>query len=796
MVVNDQSKYIRALAILQRAARDITPDSPVRAILFKTVELASDLMASSEDKSRYFSHLAVREGNRLYFDEDHNYPEVHQWLANSLGEGVEIDITPDENGQRGVIGITGEAAVAKAPVHVRNVRENANYLDLKNAGGSQIAVPIIIDDEVYAILNIEHEDQDAFDDADVQTMIALANIVAGVINSKENNIALEALINALEALTAKMDQSETQLQSVLDEVARQAYNLMNLKARKPGAFAHVGITKGTLLEYVSSTPEQALREFGNQNYGSIDLMQTGKYDETGERHRIGISGHAVVTNTVQNVPDVHEHPEYLMVNLERPINSQLAVPINLPTGDTVGVISIDHPSYSAFTREDEKNVQQLAEIAAQAIVVHRKNSQLRSARDTLVSMAEQDVTQLTPNLLLRFVTQAANRLFDEEIGNIKEEEFVSHLAMVKGDEVVFEDAHNDPKDYDKLARHGYQRYNYVNPAEGKTRGIVGRAALTNETQLVPNVNEDPDYFAIRRSGSQISVPIRFENNVYAILTVERDRTHGFDEQDKVAIEALAAQASAMLTILEGRLDAAKLEERARHSDNFIRFVRHDMKNPLTNVDTFLRSLRLDAFAHVFDIGNFEERYESAVRQLKKHVDQIERLMEWAKTDAGRTNIERKPIKLFPILNEVINEFKSVAAGKALTLLIDEGSRRAHSDMVIFADDMTVKSSIRNLVENAIKYTEEGYVKLAVTPHEHMAEIVVQDTGRGVSPDMRERIFEKYVRDERDDYDSRNGFGIGLALVKLYAEENQGRVTLLDSSSDGSTFALYLPIVTD
>lgn len=794
-------KQQRALEMLQQAAQEVTPKLSIQEILQKTVQLASELMSSSGASTRYFSHIAVKEGDRLYFDLAHNDPFVHNLLVNSLGPEAEINLSLsgqiDPNGKRIRIGITGAAARDKTPLNVPDVEQHPEYIDLKNAGGSQIAVPILIDEEVFAVLNIEHETKNAFDEQDMQTMIALTSIVSAIIDSKENSVALQGLIKAVRALTSTIDQ-QNRYQFVLDEVARQAYNLMSQKARKPGAFAHVGIVQGSTLIYVAAEPQEILNRFGDEQYSSIDLLQFGQYDEAGQRRRIGISGYAVVTNQPQKIPDVHSHPEYLMVNLDattpgRTINAQLAVPIRAPSGEILGVISIDHPSFDAFTDEDVSNVTLLAEIAAEAIQFQRKSFQQSVALDILVSMARLDIDSLTINSLLGFVNEQARRLFKGEIGHYKQ--YTSHLAIVEGDEMVFKAEHNSPEDYSELVRHGYQRFNYVNPPVGKKRGIVGRAALNNRTEHILDVSKDEDYFEIRRSGSQLSVPLRAGEEVYAVLTVEHDKINGFDAQDRVTLEALATQASAMIAILNSQLQAARLEERVKYSDDFIRFVRHDLRNPLTNVETFLMSLRLKPYNDIFLISDFQERYNGALSELRDHIRQIDRLIEIASEEVRKTAPNLQRIDLIPIIESTIKLFQEAASLKTLFLTPNYDALKNNS-LFVRADPHSVKSALENLVENAIKFTDTGSVAIQVSIKDNMAAINVEDTGIGIPEDLKGQIFEKYVRAEGSAYRGRDGFGIGLTLVRHYAELNGGKIELVRSDKTGSTFALYLPLYPD
>lgn len=786
----NKNRQQRALELLRRAAQELNPQSNLNAVFLHTVKLASELMESVGKTTRYFSHIAVKEGDRLFFDPHHNLPEIQSMLVNSLGPGAEIDLTGRNNKP---IGITGYAALKKEIQNIANVRQHPDYIDLKNAGGSQLATPIMVDGEVYAILNIEHESTNAFDDQDEQTMLALASIVSAVIDSKENASALQALFNSVRALTSTFE-FNLRLQTVLDEVARQAYELMALRSRKPGTFAHVGIVAGKELKYVSAEPREILTRFGEETYATIDLTLHKTYDNQGNRRRIGVSGYAIISGEIQNVANVDEHEEYLRVDLdaaatqgERTINSQLAVPIKLPNDEVVGVISIDRPTFGEFSSEDVKNVKLLAEIAAEAYRIKRMNEQQTRALDVLQRSAMSITDNMTIDAILAETMRQARTMVERDYSDARD--YVSHIGVRDGNWLIFQEQHNDPVVYKAFRLCKGDKINFVNPEADYRIGIVGRAARTQKTQLIPNVNVDPDYFTVWPSGTQLSVPIFVSNELFAILSVEHNKPNYFNEEDKATIEALASQVGAVLSILKARLDRVRLDERDIQRRNFISNVSHELRTPLVQIAWFLKALERGLYGS-FNDSDYQHNLIGAVRSVEDQEEIVNQLLEEAESEPENLTLKLSEYSVYTLIEEVIEQYYDRAAMKG----IDVQYSIEAGEILVKLDRGRIKRVLSNLVGNALKYTDTGTISVRVYSNDGHLIIEVEDTGMGIAADEQHRIFDRSARAENAIMSERDGLGLGLHIAKKYTQLHGGEIKLARSElGKGSCFVIRLPI---
>jgi signal transduction histidine kinase len=151
------------------------------------------------------------------------------------------------------------------------------------------------------------------------------------------------------------------------------------------------------------------------------------------------------------------------------------------------------------------------------------------------------------------------------------------------------------------------------------------------------------------------------------------------------------------------------------------------------------------------------------------------------------NLNRVPTDLRQLLADAVEVYGYVAEEKQITLSLEEG--RACIGPV---DPARLRQVVGNLVDNAIKYTPPGgRVMLRARLEEPMAVLEVQDNGMGISPEERERIWQRLYRGDKSR--SQRGLGLGLSLVKAIVEAHGGTVAVHSVPDQGSLFEVRLPL---
>jgi signal transduction histidine kinase len=230
--------------------------------------------------------------------------------------------------------------------------------------------------------------------------------------------------------------------------------------------------------------------------------------------------------------------------------------------------------------------------------------------------------------------------------------------------------------------------------------------------------------------------------------------------------------------------ALDLERGASEMKNqFVSMISHELRTPLTNISGFAETLH-DTWQELpgADVDEFLGIIVSESEHLKNLVDDV---LAIPRLEAGRMQLDPTDFPLRP------------AAFKVVDLLIPEGGERSASvsigsNVIVHADPNRVEQILRNLIDNARKY---GGASIAVeaVPFEDAWQIVVADTGPGLSPEDRERVFEAFEQVTSGDARTETGFGLGLAVAGHLVDAMGGRIWYEPGFPVGARFCFTLPI---
>jgi len=243
-----------------------------------------------------------------------------------------------------------------------------------------------------------------------------------------------------------------------------------------------------------------------------------------------------------------------------------------------------------------------------------------------------------------------------------------------------------------------------------------------------------------------------------------------------ADDEIAELARTLDDMLQG-LESSREETEAAlaRQRQFVADASHELRTPLTSV-----LVNLELLADVLE-GERGEAAQSALRSSRRMRRLVQDLLLLARADARREQ-PHSPTDLGQVLVEAASELEPAAGEHRLTI-----SARAHTEVNGSRDDL--HRLILNLVENAMRHTPPGTeVRASVSIQGDDVLLVVEDNGPGIPPELRERIFERFVRAEGD----RGGsFGLGLSIVRAVVLAHDGTVTVEDAAP-GARFIVRLP----
>ena len=233
--------------------------------------------------------------------------------------------------------------------------------------------------------------------------------------------------------------------------------------------------------------------------------------------------------------------------------------------------------------------------------------------------------------------------------------------------------------------------------------------------------------------------------------------------------------------------AAALAELDAAKTDFFTNISHELRTPITLVSGPIRDV-LDAESDAIPAPT-RRQLELADRSAERLRVLVDELLDLTRLDAGAVRPHRVPTDVTAAVKALASTFEPavVRAGLSLEVRCAEASREVHVD-----PDM-LERIVLNLLSNALKYTVEGSIQVAVAEGEDGVTISVTDTGVGIAEEDRARVFDRFHQLPRQGgVRARQGGGIGLALVRQLAELHGGRATVESSSGVGSTFTVFLP----
>lgn len=235
-----------------------------------------------------------------------------------------------------------------------------------------------------------------------------------------------------------------------------------------------------------------------------------------------------------------------------------------------------------------------------------------------------------------------------------------------------------------------------------------------------------------------------------------------------------------------------LDQLARHRSRFLSHVSHELRTPLNSILGFSGMLLEEISGPLND--EQRKQLELVYKQSQRLLNQINDLLDVARLESRRMQIERESCPLEPIVSNVIDTLQPMALEKNLTLSFKKPEEPLP---MVIADGRRLEQILVNLVSNAIKYTPQGEVRVEchVVHRKNSAEmrVDVADTGIGIDPGDHQRIFDEFWRSEGLTEQKSGGLGLGLAITRQLVELLGGTISVNSQPGTGSVFSFTLPI---
>ena len=324
------------------------------------------------------------------------------------------------------------------------------------------------------------------------------------------------------------------------------------------------------------------------------------------------------------------------------------------------------------------------------------------------------------------------------------------------------------------------------------RGLREQAYL-NKDVVYENDFDNSDWVKFMPEGhvfmrNVLFAPLVIRNQAVGLIGLANKKSN-FTDDDARIVSAFGELSSLALfnsrNIEEMKLAKEKAEEGDLLKSSFLANMSHEVRTPMNGIIGFSQFLKMP------DLDEENKlRYINIINDsCKQLLSIIEDILEVSKLETGQIEILNQEFEVSDIVNNVYINYQEKAELKNINLSYknDLPARK-----LLYTDRQKVTQILTNLMSNALKFTHEGSIEMGAVDKKDYVEFYVKDTGIGIEPDIRDKIFERFRQAETTISRTYGGTGLGLAIAKGYLELMQGEIWLDSKLEEGSTFYFRLP----
>jgi signal transduction histidine kinase/putative methionine-R-sulfoxide reductase with GAF domain len=674
--------------------------------------------------------------------------------------------------------ITGRTALAGKVVQVPDVLADPEYTwgGAQKIGGYRAALgaPLLRNGNVVGVLFVARTVPRPFSPKHVELVETFAD---QAVIAVENVRLFEEVQARNRDLSVALEQ-QTATSELLKVIGRSTFDLKPVfETLIESAVKLCGATRG----FISRFDGKLLRFAAGYNV-------TAELREYFERHPFALDRHsntgraALERRTVHNI-DVRADPEYTYGGFQiDPYRTVLAIPM-LKAGALLGVILIYRYEVLPFTDSQIALIETFADQAAIAIENTRLFEELQARNRDLTALGEVGravSSTLDLKVVLKTIVDRAVDLSSTDGGSI------FYYSKELG---TFELGETSGLSEEVVAR--FRKLDILARETGLGEAIARRQVLRlpDLTKRPSNPLRDAAIEAGFRAA--LIVPLLGAEGPLGTLVLQRRQPGEFPQAVVRLMQSFADQS--VIALENARLfeeiaqKSRELEIASQHKSQFVANMSHELRTPLAAMLGYAELLKEGVY------GALPDKSIATITRIQsngKHLlGLINTVLDISKIEAGQFKLNLAEYAIGNVVETVRVATESLAAAKKLALETNVTKDLPQG----LGDEQRLTQVLLNLVGNAIKFTDAGEVRItAVAANGHLA-LSVSDTGPGIPPQERDRIFEKFHQIDASSTRTKGGTGLGLAIAKQIVEMHGGRIWVESTLGQGSTFRMELPV---
>jgi signal transduction histidine kinase len=342
---------------------------------------------------------------------------------------------------------------------------------------------------------------------------------------------------------------------------------------------------------------------------------------------------------------------------------------------------------------------------------------------------------------------------------------------------------------DTIASYGLDRQFWTRGPIDFQKSVITYQTLSGQLAIVSDISQDErlqyaDEALAEGISSVLCVPLLIQGKTEGVICVYGEEPSRFSKDDA---DFLSALGSAGATAVANARAYQALEMADRAKSDFVRMVTHELRSPLSAVQSMLKLMEQGY------VGPMTPKQLDLVQRSQRRVssllDLVKDLLDLAAGKMEQLKGEKKEL----ILNETIAKVTELLQGSAVEKGLDYRIEITDEPLVLHGFEEGLERVIMNLVGNAVKYTPVGgSVAVKAWGEADEIKIEISDTGIGIPEEALSRIFSEFYRAKNARALAMEGTGLGLAIAKDVVEQHDGQISVKSTVGQGSTFCVTLP----